>query len=134
MTKRGRHFLPGQRRPQILAVGRIGRIGARSADREQRRHPVHGDHRLIGHRARNRDAIDWMYTDPEALGVYETFSKVRRTLMAKVRDQYFPKAALWPDKIRGLDIVLSDALKNKFIARPLTAAEIKEMIQIPAPM
>jgi NitT/TauT family transport system substrate-binding protein len=81
-----------------------------------------------------RDAIDWMYTDPEALAVYETFSKVRRTLMAKVRDQYFPKAALWPDKIRGLDIVLSDALKNKFIARPLTAAEIKEMIQIPAPM
>jgi NitT/TauT family transport system substrate-binding protein len=81
-----------------------------------------------------RDAIDWMYTDPEALGVYETFSKVRPTLMAKARDQYFPKATLWPDKIRGLDIVLSDALKNKFIARPLTAAEIKEMIQIPAPM
>jgi hypothetical protein len=30
--------------------------------------------------------------------------------------------------------VLSDALKNRFIARPLTPAETKEMIQIPAPM
>jgi hypothetical protein len=54
--------------------------------------------------------------------------------MAKVRDQYFPKATLWPDEVRGLDLVLSDALKNRFIARPLTPAEVKEMIQIPAPM
>jgi NitT/TauT family transport system substrate-binding protein len=81
-----------------------------------------------------RDAIDWMYTDPAALGMYEAFSGVRHALMAKVRDGYFPKATLWPDEIRGLDLVLSDALKNKFITRPLTAAEIKEMIQIPAPM
>lgn len=81
-----------------------------------------------------RDAIDWMYTDPEALAVYETFSKVPRTLMAKARDQYFPKPTLWPDEIRGLDLVLADAIKNKFTARPLTAAEIREMIQIPAPM
>jgi NitT/TauT family transport system substrate-binding protein len=81
-----------------------------------------------------RDALDWMYTDPAALQMYETFSNVRHELMAKARDQYFPKATLWPDEIRGLDLVLSDALKNKFIARPLTAAEVKEMVQIPALM
>jgi NitT/TauT family transport system substrate-binding protein len=80
-----------------------------------------------------RDTLDWMYTDPAALAMYETFSNVRHELMAKARDQYFPKHVLWPDEIRGLDLVLSDALKNKFIARPLTAAEVKEMIQIPAP-
>jgi NitT/TauT family transport system substrate-binding protein len=81
-----------------------------------------------------RDAIDWMYSDPAALSMYETFSNIRHDLMAKARDQYFPKATLWPDEIRGLDLVLSDALKNKFITRPLTAAEVKEMIQIPPPM
>ncbi len=81
-----------------------------------------------------RDAIEWMYADPAALSMYEGFSNVRHELMAKARDQYFPKATLWPDEIRGLDLVLSDALKNKFIATPLTAAEVKEMIQIPAPM
>jgi NitT/TauT family transport system substrate-binding protein len=81
-----------------------------------------------------RDAIDWMYSDPAALTMYEAFSSVRRELMAKARDEYFPKAALWPDEIRGLDLVLSDALRNKFIARPLAAAQIKEMIRIPAPM
>jgi NitT/TauT family transport system substrate-binding protein len=81
-----------------------------------------------------RDAIDWMYTDPAALAMYEEFSNVRHELMAKARDQYFPKATLWPDEIRGIDLVLSDALKNKFITRPLSAAEIKEMIQVPAPV
>jgi len=81
-----------------------------------------------------RDAIDWMYADPAALLMYEGFSNVRHELMEKVRDQYFPKATLWPDEIRGLDLVLADALKNKFIARPLAAAEVKEMIKIPAPV
>jgi hypothetical protein len=76
-----------------------------------------------------RDAIDWMYADPAALGIYETFSNVRHELMAKVRDQYFPKATLWPDEVRGLDLVLSDALKNKFITRPITPAEVRDMIQ-----
>jgi NitT/TauT family transport system substrate-binding protein len=78
-----------------------------------------------------RDTLDWMYTDPAALAMYEGFSSVRREVMAKARDQYFPKHVLWPDDVRGLDLVLSDALKNKFIARPLTVAEVKEMIQVP---
>ena len=81
-----------------------------------------------------RDTLDWMYTDPAALVMYEAFSNVRHELMAKARDQYFPKHVLWPDEVRGLDLVLSDALKNKFITRPLTAAEVKEMIQIPPPL
>ena len=79
-----------------------------------------------------RDTLDWMYADPAALTLYEAFSSVRRPLMARVRDEYFPKATLWPDEIRGLDLVLADALKNKFIARPLTAAEVKDMVRIPA--
>jgi hypothetical protein len=54
--------------------------------------------------------------------------------MEKVRDQYFPKSTLWPDEIRGLDLVLADSLKNKFIARPLTADEVAAMIRIPAPV
>jgi NitT/TauT family transport system substrate-binding protein len=80
-----------------------------------------------------RDTIDWMYSDPAALTAYEEFSHVRHELMARARDQYFPKSTLWPDEIRGLDLVLADSLKNKFIAKPLTAEQVKDMIQIPAP-
>jgi len=81
-----------------------------------------------------RDAIDWMYRDPAALGVYEEFSHVSHELMAKAREEYFPKSVLWPDEVRGLDLVLSDALKNKFIAKPLNAAQVAEMIKIPPPL
>jgi NitT/TauT family transport system substrate-binding protein len=81
-----------------------------------------------------RDTLDWMYSDPAAMTTYEDFSHVRHELMAKIRDQYFPKSTLWPDEIRGLDLVLADSLKNKFIAKPLTADQVKDMIQIPAPL
>lgn len=81
-----------------------------------------------------RDTLDWMYADPAALEAYEEFSGVSRALWAKVRDQYFPKATLWPDRMMGLDVTFADALKNKFIGKPLTDDQIKEMIQIPAPL
>jgi NitT/TauT family transport system substrate-binding protein len=81
-----------------------------------------------------RDTIDWMYSDPAAMTMYEDFSQVRHQLMARIRDQYFPKSSLWPDEIRGLDLVLADSLKNRFIAKPLRDEQVTEMIRIPAPL
>lgn len=80
-----------------------------------------------------RATIEWMYADPAALAAYEDYSHVPARLMAHWRDEYFPKAAIWPDHIRGLDLALADALKNKFISRPLTADEVATMIEIPQP-
>ena len=81
-----------------------------------------------------RDTIDWMYSDPAALKMYEDYSKVPERYMVKWRDQYFPKATIWPDEIKGLDLILADAQKNKFISAPLTSEQIREMIQIPKPL
>jgi NitT/TauT family transport system substrate-binding protein len=81
-----------------------------------------------------RDTLDWMYSDPAALKVYEEFSKVPARLMANWRDEFFPKPTMWPDEIKGLDIVLGDALKNKFIAKPFTDEQAKELVQIPSPV
>jgi NitT/TauT family transport system substrate-binding protein len=81
-----------------------------------------------------RDTIDWMYSDPAALDGYQDYAKVPARLMAKWRDQYFPKATIWPDEIKGLDLILADAQKNKFIASALGKEQIAEMIQIPRPL
>jgi NitT/TauT family transport system substrate-binding protein len=81
-----------------------------------------------------RDTLDWMYSDPAAMKIYQEFSSVPQTLMAKIRDEYFPKATLWPDQIRGLDLILADALKNKFIQKPLTPEQAKDLIRIPPPI
>jgi NitT/TauT family transport system substrate-binding protein len=78
-----------------------------------------------------RETIDWMYSDPGALAAYEEYSKVPARLMQKWRDEFFPKSAMSPDEIKGLDLVLEDVLKNKFISAPLTRQQIADMIQIP---
>jgi NitT/TauT family transport system substrate-binding protein len=78
-----------------------------------------------------RETVDWMYSDPAALAAYEEFSRIPAALMRKWRDEYFPKASMSPDEIKGLDLVLADVLKNKFVAEPLSRAQISEMIQIP---
>ena len=41
---------------------------------------------------------------------------------------------MWPDEVRGLDLVLADALKNKFVAAPLTPEQVRELVQIPRPL
>jgi ABC-type nitrate/sulfonate/bicarbonate transport system substrate-binding protein len=81
-----------------------------------------------------RDTLDWMYADPAAMRIYEEFSKVPQSLMAKIRDEYFPKSTLWPDEVKGLDLVLADALKNKFLQTPLTPAQVRDLVRIPPPM
>src|SRR5262249_34986689 len=42
----------GENRQQIVAVRRIGGVGLGTRSRHQRRHPVHRDHDLLGHRSR----------------------------------------------------------------------------------
>ncbi|MEA2975779.1 MAG: NitT/TauT family transport system substrate-binding protein [Alphaproteobacteria bacterium] len=81
-----------------------------------------------------RDTLDWMYSDPAALKAYQDFSEISADVMKTARDEYFPKNKVWPDEIKGLDLILADALKNKFISQPLTPEQVKEMIQIPAPV
>jgi NitT/TauT family transport system substrate-binding protein len=81
-----------------------------------------------------RETIDWMYSDPAALADYESISKVPAPLMQKWRDEFFPKSTMSPDKIEGLDLVLADAVKNRFVTTPLAPDQIRAMIQIPAPI
>jgi NitT/TauT family transport system substrate-binding protein len=81
-----------------------------------------------------RETVEWMYSDPAALKMYEEFSNVPERLMKTGRDQFFSKQTMWPDEIRGLDSVLADSLKNRFITAPLSKEQIAELIRIPKPL
>jgi NitT/TauT family transport system substrate-binding protein len=39
-----------------------------------------------------------------------------------------------PDRIVGMDQIIADAVKFKFISAPLSAEQIKELVQIPPPI
>jgi NitT/TauT family transport system substrate-binding protein len=78
-----------------------------------------------------RESLDWMYSDPAALKTYADFAGVTEAKAKRIRDQYFTKAALSPDQIVGLDLIMPEAVNLKFIPTPLTKEQIAELIQIP---
>jgi ABC-type nitrate/sulfonate/bicarbonate transport system substrate-binding protein len=78
-----------------------------------------------------RETVDWMYSDPAALKTYADFAGITEAKARRIRDDYFPKAVLVPDKIVGIDLIMPEAVKLKFIPAPLTPAQLAELIQIP---
>jgi NitT/TauT family transport system substrate-binding protein len=80
-----------------------------------------------------RETIEWMYSDPAALKHYSEFLNISDVLAKRSRDDFFPKTALMPDKIVGLDAMMPDAIQMKYITAPLTKEQIAELIQIPPP-
>ena len=79
-----------------------------------------------------REAIDYMYSDnPQVIKDYAEFVKVPEAMAKRVRDEFFPKSLLDPDKIAGLDSLMEEAVTLKFIPTPLTKEQTAELIQIP---
>jgi NitT/TauT family transport system substrate-binding protein len=78
-----------------------------------------------------REAIDWMYADPTALKAYADWLGITEAKAKRTRDDFFPKAAVDPDKITGLDIIVHDAVELKYTTAPLSKEQLAELIQIP---
>jgi len=79
-----------------------------------------------------RESIDYMYSaNPQVIKDYAEFVKVPEPMAKRVRDEFFPKSLVDPDKITGLDSLMQEAVNLKFIPQPLTKAQTDELIQIP---
>ena len=79
-----------------------------------------------------RETIDWMYSDdPAALKTYADFLGIPVAMARRTRDDFFPKAAVDPDRIVGLATIVPDAVALKYTAAPLTKEQLAELIQIP---
>jgi NitT/TauT family transport system substrate-binding protein len=78
-----------------------------------------------------RETIDYMYADPAALKVYADFVGISEEKAKRTRDGFFPKSALDPDRIVGLDTIVNDAVQLKYTEAPLTKEQLAGLIQIP---
>jgi NitT/TauT family transport system substrate-binding protein len=78
-----------------------------------------------------RETVDWMYADAAALKTYAEFAGISEATAKRIRDGFFPKEALSPDRIKGLDIIVKDAVTLKFTASELTKDQLAELIRIP---
>jgi NitT/TauT family transport system substrate-binding protein len=78
-----------------------------------------------------RETVDWMYADAAALKTYAEFAGISEATAKRIRDGFFVKEALLPDRVKGLDIIVKDAVTLKFTASELSKEQIAELIQIP---
>jgi NitT/TauT family transport system substrate-binding protein len=79
-----------------------------------------------------RETIDLLYSnDPAALQAYAEFVGISIDMAKRTRNDFFPKSAVDPDKIVGLDTIVPDAVALKYTALPLTKEQLAELIQIP---
>jgi NitT/TauT family transport system substrate-binding protein len=79
-----------------------------------------------------RETIEYMYSDnPQVFKDYAAFVQVPEAMARRVRDEFFPKALVDPDEIKGIDSLLKEAVNLKFISAPLTSQQLAELIQIP---
>ena len=78
-----------------------------------------------------RETVDWMYSRPRCDQGYAEFVGNPEAIARRTRDEFFPKKAIDPDKIVGLDAVMPDAVALKYIPAPLTKDQLAELIQIP---
>ena len=77
-----------------------------------------------------RETLDWMYSNPNALRIYAEFAGVPESVARSTRDQFFPRAAVEPDKISGLESIMVDGVTFKFLSAPLTPQQLKDVVQL----
>jgi NitT/TauT family transport system substrate-binding protein len=78
-----------------------------------------------------REAVDWMYADPKALEMYSQKVHQPVPLLKQSMEQFQPKEALQSTEFKDLQGAINDAVKLKFLDKPLTPDQIKEMIVTP---
>jgi NitT/TauT family transport system substrate-binding protein len=75
------------------------------------------------------EAIDWAYADDKAVDAYAQWAAIPLATARRVRDNFYPKEMLQLDRVMGLPGLIDDAIAFKYLAQPLAAAQIAELVQ-----
>jgi NitT/TauT family transport system substrate-binding protein len=78
-----------------------------------------------------RETLDWMYTSDGAIKAYAEFTKQTPEVAKRVRDEFFPKSLMLPDRMSGMDALMADAVKFKSLNQALSADQLKDLLRIP---
>ena len=77
-----------------------------------------------------REALDWLYSSPEAVKQYMEFSGFSEAAVRRTMAEFITKESLQPSQIHGIKESMDDALQFKFLTAPLSEQQIKELIHI----
>ena len=75
------------------------------------------------------ETLDWMYTDA-GVKAYSEFMSLPEAQVKRTREEFYPKENQNPGRIGNLEQAMADAVEYKFIAAPLTKAQLDELLQL----
>jgi NitT/TauT family transport system substrate-binding protein len=78
-----------------------------------------------------RESIDWMYSDPKAISMYAAKIKGDEALIKEAIAEFQPKDTVQTTEMKDLDGIVRDAVKLKFLDKPLTKEQLADFLQIP---
>lgn len=78
-----------------------------------------------------KEAQDWVFSTPEGLKAYADWAGISEAGAKKALVEFLPRPAIDPYRIEGINEVMDDAVRMKFMPERMSAAQIKEAIQVP---
>jgi ABC-type nitrate/sulfonate/bicarbonate transport system substrate-binding protein len=78
-----------------------------------------------------REVIDWMYADEAGVKAFADWARVAPPIAKTVRDDYYPKNNVLPDRIEGIGPLMADAVSFKYIAAPLSQDQLARLLLVP---
>jgi NitT/TauT family transport system substrate-binding protein len=81
-----------------------------------------------------RDSLQWMYGTSEGLSAYAQFAHVPEASALEVRDVFYPRDNMLVDHVSGLASVMADGVEFKYLAAPLSQAQLGQLFRIPPPL
>jgi NitT/TauT family transport system substrate-binding protein len=77
-----------------------------------------------------RETLDWLYSSPDAIKAYAAWSGLAERLARQAPD-FITKDSLDPIRVVGLEDMMVDAVKFKYIPAPLSQEQLAQLVQIP---
>jgi NitT/TauT family transport system substrate-binding protein len=78
-----------------------------------------------------REAVDWLYSDAKAIKMYADKIRSTEELIKKSIAEFHAKETMQTDEMKDMDGIQRDAVKLKFLDKPLTKEQLAEFLQIP---
>ena len=76
-------------------------------------------------------SLEWAYSNAQAVQWFAEGLNIDPALGQRVRDQFYPKAAMQPDPVIGLDATLKQAVDLKRLPASTTLAQAQAVVEIP---
>jgi len=78
-----------------------------------------------------RETLDWLYSGEQAIKAYAAWSGLPEAIAGQA-PRYMTRQNMEPTRISGLDGIMTDAVKFKYIPAPLSGTQLNEIFQVDA--